>query len=942
MKLVIVLSVIAFGYAAKLDRTYLPPSSAATAGGSPGAITAPDSGFGRSPAAEFGQNLPNGPSSGPSGAISNVPTGQGSNQGSFPAPRPSYGPPENQVPSQAGLPATRPSFGQPGSQGSNQGAFPGPRPSFGQPGNQASNQGAFPGTSSFKDNEIGSDDALPSGQINAQGSRTPFGQAQDFAQEPRPERPQAAADRNAEILKYVNENNGDSYEYSYETSNGISAGESGVATNGVMAQGGFSYTGDDGKPYSITYTADENGFQPQGEHLPTPHPIPEEILKSIEENARAAASGTQEGAYRPEEYESESSPQQYGNGAQQGSTFPGESTQRRPDQGSFMGDRQAAGNNLGTSGQQRPSQQPSGNAFDASRGQRPGNDGYNYNRPAQGQEQRGPAQRPSQAFGDTGDNQISGPASRPNQFNQPQRNQPGSQPQGSNQGRPSNQYSPQPTGQAQGDNGYNYNIPQTGSQSPSQGSQGGQPQKPFSGFGNNQEPSGQPQGQRPSNVNQPRPQFSQNQFGSQSQNSPSQSGQTQGNNGYTYNQPQYNRPQAPVQGPQGSQGSRFQGNQPNNNNVFGQQPSQPTRDFNQAQRPTSDSNNAFGRPQGPSNQYSQAPRGQDQSGSGYNYNQPQKSSGSQPGQSQTYSQGIPSPSGPQAGPNSQFGQPQRPTQGPFSGNQQGSSNKFPSGQRGQDQDENGYYYNRPQSTQPQGSFGQRPQTGAPNQPGISSRPTSSFDSNNQGARPSSMKASFGQNRNGSNTDREEYSPENRPSFGYSQPGPQGYDSSRPTEKFQPSLNSASPIRPQQSGQNRPTSFGPSGQDAPNQSQNRPSSFGLSAGNAPSQSQNKPSSFGPSAGNAPSQNQNRPSSFGPSSAPSQGQNRPSSFGPSAQNAPEQTLAQGYQYGPGQSNQPQRPGSSGQGSGTPGATRVPGSEFGGPRQPPSFSEEEGYKY
>lgn len=112
---------------------------------------------------------------------------------------------------------------------------------------------------------------------------------------PQPERPQASADRNAEILKYINENDGESYNYSYETSNGISAEESGVATNGVRAQGGYAYTGDDGYQYSVTYTADENGFQPQGEHLPTPHPIPEEILKSIEENARAAAAGTQEG-----------------------------------------------------------------------------------------------------------------------------------------------------------------------------------------------------------------------------------------------------------------------------------------------------------------------------------------------------------------------------------------------------------------------------------------------------------------------------------------------------------------------------------------------------------------------------------------------------------------------------------------------------------------------
>lgn len=53
--------------------------------------------------------------------------------------------------------------------------------------------------------------------------------------------------------------------YRYETGNGIVAEEQGYLKNAgteaeaQVAQGGFSYTGDDGVPISLTYIADENG-----------------------------------------------------------------------------------------------------------------------------------------------------------------------------------------------------------------------------------------------------------------------------------------------------------------------------------------------------------------------------------------------------------------------------------------------------------------------------------------------------------------------------------------------------------------------------------------------------------------------------------------------------------------------------------------------------------
>lgn len=73
---------------------------------------------------------------------------------------------------------------------------------------------------------------------------------------------------------------------------GIKAQEIGSTEGkGSRAQGGYSYMGDDGKVYTVTYTADENGFHAQGAHIPTPPPVPEAIAKSLEQNAREEAEG---------------------------------------------------------------------------------------------------------------------------------------------------------------------------------------------------------------------------------------------------------------------------------------------------------------------------------------------------------------------------------------------------------------------------------------------------------------------------------------------------------------------------------------------------------------------------------------------------------------------------------------------------------------------------
>lgn len=77
---------------------------------------------------------------------------------------------------------------------------------------------------------------------------------------------------------------------SYETDNGIAAQEQGspkqidAESAPVVSQGSFQYTSPEGVPVSISYTADENGFQASGDLIPTPPPIPDAILRSIQYN----------------------------------------------------------------------------------------------------------------------------------------------------------------------------------------------------------------------------------------------------------------------------------------------------------------------------------------------------------------------------------------------------------------------------------------------------------------------------------------------------------------------------------------------------------------------------------------------------------------------------------------------------------------------------------
>ncbi|KAK0160624.1 hypothetical protein PV328_008015 [Microctonus aethiopoides] len=105
------------------------------------------------------------------------------------------------------------------------------------------------------------------------------------------QRPSGGADKDAVITSQQLEVNFDgNYINNFETSNGISHQETGQPKQvdqetPVVAQGSESWSAPDGQAISLTWTADENGFQAQGSHIPTAPPIPPEILRALEYNA---------------------------------------------------------------------------------------------------------------------------------------------------------------------------------------------------------------------------------------------------------------------------------------------------------------------------------------------------------------------------------------------------------------------------------------------------------------------------------------------------------------------------------------------------------------------------------------------------------------------------------------------------------------------------------
>ncbi|XP_045781540.1 endocuticle structural glycoprotein ABD-4-like [Maniola jurtina] len=85
-----------------------------------------------------------------------------------------------------------------------------------------------------------------------------------------------------------------SYKWAIQTEGGIYHEQRGSlqaragADPSLLVEGQYQYTAPDGQIINLLYTADEYGFHPTGDHLPTPPPIPPQIQRALDYIARRA------------------------------------------------------------------------------------------------------------------------------------------------------------------------------------------------------------------------------------------------------------------------------------------------------------------------------------------------------------------------------------------------------------------------------------------------------------------------------------------------------------------------------------------------------------------------------------------------------------------------------------------------------------------------------
>ncbi|XP_064084283.1 cuticle protein AM1199-like [Macrobrachium nipponense] len=95
------------------------------------------------------------------------------------------------------------------------------------------------------------------------------------------------------ILRDERVDQGDgNFNYNFELSDGTAIGAEGTPNDAgsVNIEGSYRFTLPDGAVVEITYVADEAGFRPVGDVIPTPHPLPAHAIEQIRfaEEQRAA------------------------------------------------------------------------------------------------------------------------------------------------------------------------------------------------------------------------------------------------------------------------------------------------------------------------------------------------------------------------------------------------------------------------------------------------------------------------------------------------------------------------------------------------------------------------------------------------------------------------------------------------------------------------------
>ncbi|XP_063598403.1 cuticle protein AMP1A-like [Penaeus indicus] len=83
------------------------------------------------------------------------------------------------------------------------------------------------------------------------------------------------------------------FSYALEADNGINTAVEGVVGSAgqINQAGSYTLTLEDGTQAVVTFVANENGFQPQSNILPTPHPLPAHVFELLEIAERQRAEG---------------------------------------------------------------------------------------------------------------------------------------------------------------------------------------------------------------------------------------------------------------------------------------------------------------------------------------------------------------------------------------------------------------------------------------------------------------------------------------------------------------------------------------------------------------------------------------------------------------------------------------------------------------------------